>query len=115
MKIDLLRQYLDEPATAFPWLDESLRLRETATGHGNLRRMAEAGVTLDLLADLCEQFSQAAPNLADAIWLYRGTHDEIVAQVSAPQHGAMPPWAERFDEATRKKLAVYVHSLGGGQ
>lgn len=79
MKIDLLRQYLDEPAAARPWLDESLRLRQTSTGHGNLRRMAEAGVTLDLLADLCEQFSQVAPRLADADMAWNNLERFIVA------------------------------------
>lgn len=79
MKIDLLRQYLDEPATAKPWLDHSLRLRETATGHGNLRRMAEAGVTLDLLADLCDQFAAAAPTLADADMAWNNLERFIIA------------------------------------
>jgi len=27
----------------------------------------------------------------------------------------MPAWAGRLDPATLKALAVYVHSLGGGQ
>ncbi len=79
MKIDLLRQYLDEPNAAKPWLDQSLRLRETATGHGNLRRMAEAGVTLDLLADLCEQFAEAAPTLADADMAWNNLERFVVA------------------------------------
>src|SRR5690606_34167037 len=79
MKIDLLRQYLDEPSVAKPWLDESLRLRETATGHGNLRRMAEAGVTLDLLADVCDQFSAVAPRLADADMAWNNLERFVVA------------------------------------
>ncbi len=79
MKIDLLRQYLDEPTAAMPWLDRALHLRETTTGHGNLRRMAEAGVTLDLLADLCEQFSQAAPTLADADMAWNNLERFVVA------------------------------------
>ncbi len=56
-----------------------------------------------------------APRLSDAIWLYGSDHEQIMAQVSNPRMGVMPPWAERFDEATRKKLAIYVHSLGGGE
>jgi len=27
----------------------------------------------------------------------------------------MPAWVDRLDPATIKKLAIYVHSLGGGQ
>ncbi len=58
--------------------------------------------------------TQGAPNLTDPIWLYGGDKASLVAQLRQPKHGAMPPWADYFDEATVKKLAVYVHSLGGG-
>ncbi|MCI5076363.1 cytochrome-c oxidase, cbb3-type subunit III [Oricola sp.] len=56
-----------------------------------------------------------APNLSDAIWLYGGTHADIVAQVTNPRQGVMPAWGDRLGEATVKQLAVYVHGLGGGQ
>ena len=56
-----------------------------------------------------------APNLADAIWLKGDTEDAIVRQVTAPRHGVMPAWADRLGDTTIKELAVYVHSLGGGQ
>ena len=55
-----------------------------------------------------------APNLTDAIWLYGGTREEVYRQIWRPRHGAMPPWNERFTDAQVRKLAVYVHSLGGG-
>ena len=42
-----------------------------------------------------------ASNLGDAIWNGRG--------------GSMPAWAGRLDDVTIKALAVYVHSLGGGE
>ncbi len=56
-----------------------------------------------------------APNLTDALWLYGGTRDQIVAQIYDPRHGVMPPWGDKLDEATLKKLTVYVHALGGGE
>lgn len=56
-----------------------------------------------------------APSLNDAIWLYGGSVEEISAQIRNPQHGVMPAWQERLGDATVKQLAVYVHSLGGGQ
>jgi cytochrome c oxidase cbb3-type subunit 3 len=56
-----------------------------------------------------------APNLADAIWLYGGTKDDIAAQIANPRHGAMPAWGGRLDPVTIKMLAAYVHSLGGGE
>jgi len=60
-------------------------------------------------------YDLGAPNLNDAIWLYGGSHAEIVAQIARPQQGVMPGWAGRLSEATTKQLAVYVHSLGGGE
>lgn len=56
-----------------------------------------------------------APNLVDAIWFYGGSKGEIVAQVRKPKHGVMPTWETRLDPATLRQLAVYVHSLGGGE
>jgi cytochrome c oxidase cbb3-type subunit III len=56
-----------------------------------------------------------APNLTDAIWLYGGKKADIVAQITHPRMGVMPAWGARLDPATLKMLAVYVHSLGGGQ
>lgn len=56
-----------------------------------------------------------APNLADALWLYGSSEDEIAAQVRSPRHGVMPAWSARLGDTTVKQLAVYVHSLGGGQ
>ncbi len=55
------------------------------------------------------------PRLNDAIWLYGGTQEEIVAQISAPKQGVMPAWANRLPEVTIRQLALYVHSLGGGE
>jgi cytochrome c oxidase cbb3-type subunit 3 len=56
-----------------------------------------------------------APNLADSIWLRGGTEAEIAEQVARPKHGVMPAWGARLGDATVKQLAVYVHSLGGGE
>jgi cytochrome c oxidase cbb3-type subunit 3 len=55
------------------------------------------------------------PRLNDPIWLYGGTKAEVVAQITNPRMGVMPPWAGRLDEATIKMLTVYVHTLGGGE
>ena len=56
-----------------------------------------------------------APALNDAIWLYGDTAADIAAQVTNPRHGVMPAWGARLGETTVKELAVYVHSLGGGE
>lgn len=56
-----------------------------------------------------------AKNLTNGIWLYGGDKAAIVKMIWFSRSGAMPAWAERFDAATVKMLAVYVHALGGGQ
>ncbi len=56
-----------------------------------------------------------APNLTDAIWLYGSTKADVAKSIETGRGGVMPNWAARLDEGTIKKLAVYVHSLGGGQ
>lgn len=56
-----------------------------------------------------------APDLADSIWLYGGSQEAISASVRYSRAGVMPAWAGRLSPETLKQLAVYVHSLGGGQ
>ncbi|MER9132546.1 cytochrome-c oxidase, cbb3-type subunit III [Mesorhizobium sp. M0768] len=56
-----------------------------------------------------------APDLTDEIWLYGSGETAIAAQVRAPRHGVMPAWIGRLGEIKVKELAVYVHSLGGGE
>jgi cytochrome c oxidase cbb3-type subunit 3 len=47
--------------------------------------------------------------------LYGGTRATLLSQVSSPKHGVMPSWIGRLGAARVKQLAVYVHSLGGGE
>jgi cytochrome c oxidase cbb3-type subunit 3 len=61
------------------------------------------------------QPEQGAPNLADAIWLYGGTKQAVVESIRTGRGGMMPAWEGRLDPVTVKSLAIYVHSLGGGQ
>lgn len=56
-----------------------------------------------------------APNLTDAIWFYGSGEDAIARQVARPKHGVMPAWEARLGDATVKQLAIFVHSLGGGE
>ena len=56
-----------------------------------------------------------APDLTDAIWLYGGTLDAVTTQIAVARNGVMPAWEARLDPVAVKSLAVYVHSLGGGQ
>lgn len=56
-----------------------------------------------------------APDLTDAIWFYGSTEAQIAQQIKKPQHGVMPAWGARLGDTTVKQLAIYVHSLGGGE
>jgi cytochrome c oxidase cbb3-type subunit 3 len=56
-----------------------------------------------------------APDLTDAIWLYGSSREQVVATIANGRKGVMPAWEGRLDPVTLKSLAVYVHSLGGGQ
>jgi cytochrome c oxidase cbb3-type subunit 3 len=56
-----------------------------------------------------------APNLTDKIWLYGSDEATIIETVTNGRGGVMPAWIGRLDPATIKAMAVYVHSLGGGQ
>ena len=56
-----------------------------------------------------------APNLTDAIWLYGSDKAAIVDGLWNGRGGVMPAWDGRLDDSTIKALAVYVHTLGGGE
>jgi cytochrome c oxidase cbb3-type subunit 3 len=58
---------------------------------------------------------QGSPNLTDPIWLYGDSRQAVRESVSTGRGAMMPAWSGRLDPATLKALAVYVHSLGGGQ
>jgi glutamate-ammonia-ligase adenylyltransferase len=62
--IDRLRSCLDDADTAEPWL-RTLCVANLPAARANFQRIANYGVTLDLLTQISEQFAAAAPTLAD--------------------------------------------------
>lgn len=64
MQLDQTHSLLDSYAEAEPWLT-SLGILNPRTAHANLVRLAKAGLPLDLLGTICEQFSETAPQIAD--------------------------------------------------
>ncbi len=56
-----------------------------------------------------------APNLTDPIWLYGTDRAAMIDGLWNGRGGTMPAWGTRLDPVTIKALAVYVHSLGGGE
>jgi cytochrome c oxidase cbb3-type subunit III len=59
--------------------------------------------------------TKGAPNLTDQDWLYAGDPATIRRTIFGPRYGVMPSWRDRLDPATVRALAIYVHSLGGGE
>lgn len=77
-----------------------------------------------LFADNCAQCHGAqgrgdrtlgAPDLTDNEWLYGSRREDIRDQIWNGHGGVMPTWRGRLSPETIKALAVYVHSLGGGE
>jgi glutamate-ammonia-ligase adenylyltransferase len=64
MQIEQLRGYLDDESAAAPWL-RSLGIVDLGRAHANLVNMATAGLTLDLLASLCDQLAEHLPQSSD--------------------------------------------------
>lgn len=64
MEIDRVRSMLDSAAEAKAWL-EPLGIADARTAHANLVSLAAAGLPLDLLGTICDQFAGVAPRLAD--------------------------------------------------
>jgi len=58
---------------------------------------------------------QGAPSLADGIWLYGRSEDAIRTSITGGRGGMMPSFQARLTPEEIAKVAVYVHSLGGGQ
>ncbi len=90
---------------------------------GMKHNAAAAGRATVLFAEQCASchgaegkgmVEQGAPDLTDKDWLYAGTEEAIHAQIWNGRNGVMPSWEKRFDAATIKALAVYVHVNAGG-
>lgn len=91
---------------------------------GNATDQAAAGRGTKIFADNCVAChgsegkgnpALGAPDLADELWLYAGDKATVANTVRNGRGGVMPAWAGRLDPETVKELAIYVHSLGGGQ
>ncbi|MFO1184187.1 MAG: cytochrome-c oxidase, cbb3-type subunit III [Bauldia sp.] len=94
----------------------------TLSGQATSAPLAAKGKPL--FADMCSSChgekgegnrDLGAPALKDAVWLYASDRGAIAAQIAKPRNGVMPAWASRLDAVTIKQLALYVHSLGGGE
>jgi cytochrome c oxidase cbb3-type subunit III len=94
------------------------------TLYGNAEPGKDVSVGKQLFAENCAichgetgqgDREKGAPRLASRVHLYGGDPATVVAQITSLRMGVMPAWHTRLDEATIKSLALYVHSLGGGE
>jgi cytochrome c oxidase cbb3-type subunit III len=94
----------------------------TLFGHADVGKDVTSGQKL--FADNCAichgdagqgDREKGAPRLASQVHLYGNDRAMVVAQITTPRMGVMPAWNTRLDPATIKALALYVHSLGGGE
>lgn len=56
-----------------------------------------------------------APNLVDAIWLFGSDGKAVRETITNSRNGVMPHWQGRLPAEIIKPLAIYIHSLGGGE
>jgi cytochrome c oxidase cbb3-type subunit 3 len=56
-----------------------------------------------------------APRLNDRIWLYGGDKQTVIETVTNARAGVMPTWKHRLKPDDQRMVAIYVHSLGGGE
>lgn len=91
---------------------------------GNEHDAAAADRARQTYVDQCESChltdgkgdrTQGAANLADAIWLHGGARDALATTIANARNASMPAWTGRLTPANIRALAVYVHSLGGGE
>ena len=88
----------------------------------------EAGVDVDagkkIFVDNCAachgddgkgNLEMGAPSLTTKVWLYGNDTKDLIYTVTNARNSVMPAWGGRLDPITIKALALYVHSLGGGQ
>jgi [glutamine synthetase] adenylyltransferase / [glutamine synthetase]-adenylyl-L-tyrosine phosphorylase len=106
MRIDQLHRYLDQPSEAESWL-RSWGLVDPARAHGNLVRMATSGVTLDLLANICDQLSEHLPLSSDADMALNNL-DRFVAAARNPL--ALGSLFERDRDALPILLQIFATS-----
>lgn len=91
---------------------------------GDIEDPAAAMLGAEIYADWCaschgddgEGIAElGAPDLADAIWLYGGDRETLVETIAYSRSGMMPAWESRLSPLAINQLAIYVHSLGGGE
>jgi len=106
MDIDRLHRYLDKPAEAAGWL-KGWGLDDVERAHANVVNVATAGVTLDLLAVICDQLAKHLPTSSNPD-LALNSLDRFVAASRSPL--ALASLFERDPEALPVLLQIFATS-----
>lgn len=106
MEIQQLTTYLDHPAEAADWL-RSLGLVDLERGHANLLRLATSGLTLDLLANICDQLARHLPGLGDPDMALNNLERFVAATRNPLSFGGL---VERDPEALPPLLQIFAAS-----
>ena len=115
---EITNQFLEDLdiGTDDQWIMERVGIRSRRTAL-SLDYIAETRNRDPRAAIEAAEYSNAelgAPALDNDIWLYGGDKASIVKIVAESRGGVMPAWGRILDAVTIKKLAIYIHSLGGG-
>jgi len=106
MDIAEIRDYLDDYEAAEPWL-RGLRLIDARRAHADLLRLARAGVTLDLLAVICDQLAVYLPACADPDMALSNLERFVVSTRSPLATGAL---FQRDPDALSTLLPIFSTS-----
>ncbi len=106
MQIERLVEYLDDAATAEAWLTQ-LGLEDRSRAHTNLVAMAESGLTLDLMAVICQQLDACMPALSDPDMALNNLERYLLAARNPLSLGSL---LERDPEALPTLLQIFSTS-----
>jgi glutamate-ammonia-ligase adenylyltransferase len=106
MDLAVLRRYLDDPTAAAGWL-RLLGLVDVRRAHANLVHIATAGLPLDLLAVMCDQFDGSLDTCADPDMAMNNL-DRFVAASRNPL--ALGAFFERDPEALPTLIQIFSTS-----
>lgn len=101
--------------TEYVWSLSGHRVDQAAAGRGSALFAEQCAACHG--TDAKGNRELGAPDLTDADWLYRDKDQKaaIRDQIWNGRGGVMPTWGSRFDPATIKALAVYIHANADGK
>lgn len=106
MHTEQLVNYLDRPEEARQWL-KSLGVENLLRAHGNLIGMAKAGLTVDLLTNICAQLGQHLPAISDPDMALNNLERFVEASRNPIALGAL---IERDEDALPIMLQIFSTS-----